>query len=215
MGVTHPEEKWGAKDYKYAIALFDQIYEADKFSLPRRGSTFSGKLFERLINRKNFDFLIDESTNFGVQIIEYEKIKGIGFRLLIYYIEDTEPAERFGAEVIDCMMLDAWLSTQGIVMYEKLAKQLSPQQAGSPNFRRGFEQSAREFKRAMEEIFYILEGDSARYERDLLVEFAAVFGNFMQQLPDRKGTEGFHYRYEQLTKNFHDKDIRKILKSFL
>jgi len=214
MGLTSPDQIWQSGDYKKAINLMDRIYNADKYSLPRQKSPYSGSIYRRMFNRDNFDFLTDENSNLGNQIISYEKIKGIGYRLLIYYIEDTEPEERFGAEVLDCLLLDSWLNMHGIVMYEKLANGLTPEQLGHSNFKRGFEEAKKNYSRSMEELFYVLEVDYMRYDLQVLTDFAISFGTFIREMPTRKDSEIYKERLIQITKKFPDKDIKKLLKGF-
>lgn len=214
MGLTTPNQVWSSDDYKKVIHLMDRIYNADKFSLPRQKSPFSGSIYRRMFNRENFGFLTDENANLGNQVISYEKIKGLGYRILIYYIEDTEPEERFGPEVLDCLLLDSWLNMHGISMYKKLANGLTPEQLGHSNFKRGYEEAEKNFKRSMEELFYVLEVDYMRYDVQVLTEFAIGFGAFIHELPHRKDTTEYRERLAQLAKKFPDKDIKKLLKDF-
>ncbi len=212
MGLSSPAVPYAAADYKKVIGLLDRIYEADKFSLPRSGSSYSGEIYDRIFSRENFAFLTDTDANLGNQIIEYERVKGIGYRLLIYYIEDTEPEERFGREVLDCLLLDAWLNLHGVILYDKLAKQLTPEQLGQSNFRRGFEEAVREYRRSLEELYYVLEGDYLRYDVKLLENFAAEFNAFIRELPERKSSEIYKKRFGALVKNFPHKGIKRVLK---
>jgi len=214
MGLTSPSQIWESEDYKKVIHLMDRIYNADKYSLPRQKSHFSGSIYERMFSRDNFAFLTDENANLGNQMIAYEKIKGIGYRILIYYIEDTEPEERFGAEVLDCLLLDSWLNLHGIVLYEKLANGLTPEQLGHSNFKRGFEEVGKNYKRSMEELFYVLEVDYMRYDVQLLTDFAISFGTFVHELPSRKGSDIYKQRLLTIAKKFPDKNIKKLLKGF-
>ena len=212
MGLSAPDKVYRSEDYKKVIHLLDRIYEADKFSLPRSGSSYSGKIYGRIFSRENFAFLTDPQANLGNQIIDYEKIKGIGYRLLIYYIEDTEPEERFGREVLDCLLLDAWLNMHGVILYDKLAAQLTPEQLGQSNFRRGFDAAAKEYKRSLEEVFYVYENDFVRYDTELLKSFAKEFHIFIDALPERKSSDVYRKRFSSLMKNFPNKEIRKVLK---
>ena len=214
MGLTNPNQIWNSEDYKKVITLMDRIYNADKYSLPRQKSPYSGSIYDRMFSRENFDFLTDENANLGNQIISYEKIKGIGYRLLIYYIEDTEPEERFGAEVLDCLILDSWLNMYGTIMYEKLANGLTPEQLGHSNFRRGYEKAAKNYSRSMRELFYVLEVDYMRYDVKVLAVFAVAFGTFIHQLPEHKDTLSYKEKLVQLSKKFPNKDIKKLLKGF-
>ncbi len=214
MGLTGTNQRWDGEDYKKLIRLMDRIYDADKYSLPRQKSPFSGSIYGQMFNRDNFDFLIDENANLGNQVISYEKIKGIGYRILIYYIENTEPEERFGAEVLDCFLLDSWLNMHGLVIYEKLANGLTPEQLEHSNFRRGYEETKKNYSRSMEELFYVLEVDYMRYDVQVLTDFAISFGTFIHELPNHKDSAGYKERLIQLAKKFPDKNIKKLLKGF-
>ena len=212
MGLKNPDEIWQPEDYQAAIQLFDEIYEIDKFSLPRKGSTYSGSLFERLINLENFQPLIDEEANLGNRIIWYEKVRGLGFRMLIYYIEESEPEERFGAEVLDCLLLDAWLNLQAMQLYEELKLTLSPNQQVAPSFKNGYDKVRREYRRSMEELFYVLEIDYQRYDEKLIRNFSINFAQLAQQFGRYGIAENYRVRVHLLSKNFPDKEVRKLLK---
>lgn len=214
MGLTASDQIWQGKDYRKVVLLMDKIYNVDKYSLPRQKSPYSGSVYSRMFSRNNFEFLIEDDANLGNQIISYEKIKGIGYRLLIYYIEDTEPQERFGAEVLDCFLLDGWLNLHGIIMYENLVNGLTPQQLGHSNFRREFEKTGKNYKRSMEELFYVLEADYIRYDVQVLTDFATSFGAFIYTLPHREGSQEYKDRLLLLADKFPDKNIKKLLKSF-
>ena len=68
MGLSDVTKTWSVEEYEIAFALLDQVYEADKFSLPRKGSKYSGELFDRLISLENFNLVTDKGNRFQVSM---------------------------------------------------------------------------------------------------------------------------------------------------
>lgn len=168
MGVPAMDKIWGEKEYQATFDILDQIYEADKFSLPRMESKYSGELYKRLTALENFDFITDESKNIGKRIIEFEHVKEIPFRTLIYYIEDEEGQERFGKEVLECFFLDMYVYHAGMELYTELETQLG-KRADLGAFRKGMEALQLEFNNKINLVFHVFEEEYYRYsERDLL-----------------------------------------------
>ena len=170
MGVPHYNKIWTFQDYHTTIDILDQIYEADKYSLPRLESEFSGKLFDRMTNFENFDFLKNPEINLGKRIIEFEKMKDIPFRLTVYYIEDSEDFERFGAEVLECFLLESYVYSLGKDLYDELKLQLGDR-AENGNFKQGYDALNLTHINGIERLFHVLESDFERYDEFALNSF--------------------------------------------
>lgn len=63
LGMPDPSRIWTHEDYSRANTILFHLKSDKPFSLPRKGSTKSGKYFDRLINPDNFSFLNDDSVS--------------------------------------------------------------------------------------------------------------------------------------------------------
>ena len=171
VGVPSINRAWNANDFESAFLVLDQIYEMDKFSLPRANSEYSGDLFARMVAIQNFEFVVDKRINIGKRVIDFEHLKEVPFRLLIYYIENYEEQERFGREVLECYFLDAYLFGLGMELYAELKMQLGDR-ANLGQFKSGYDALELQFNNKLEAVFRILGEETHRFEeRDLIIDF--------------------------------------------
>lgn len=211
MGTPMLDKTWKEKEYQAAFDVLDQIYEADKFSLPRMDSEYSGTLFQRLTALENFDFLTDKSLNIGKRVIEFEHIKEIPFRTLIYYIEDHEEQERFGKEVLECFFMDLYVHNAGMQLYEELEMQLG-ERANTGTFRKGVETLQLEFNNKIGLALNVFEEDYYRYsERDLLT-FANKLYFFLPKISNPTYRKQLKFRLKVLENTDFSPKLQQILK---
>lgn len=211
MGVPSMTQIWGEKEYQAAFDVLDQIYEADKFSLPRMDSEYSGELYKRLTALENFDFLTDKSKNIGKRIISFEHVKEIPFRTLIYYIEDHEEQERFGKEVLECFFVDLYVYQAGMELYAELEMQLGDR-ANTGTFRQGMETLQLEFNNKVNLIFNVFEIDHYRYsERDLLT-FANKLYFLLPKISNPTYRKQLKFRLKSLENGDFSPQLLQIIK---
>ena len=211
MGVPAMDNIWGETEYQLAFDVLDQIYEADKFSLPRMDSEYSGTLYKRLTALENFDFISDKSKNIGKRIIEFEHVKEIPFRTLIYYIENEEGQERFGKEVLECFFLDIYVYHAGMELYTELENQLG-ERANTGTFRKGMEVLQLEFNNKINLIFNVFEEGHYRYsERDLLT-FANKLYFLLPKISNPTYRKQLKFRLKNLENGDFSPKLLQILK---
>ncbi|MFT4758421.1 MAG: hypothetical protein ACI9XO_002695 [Paraglaciecola sp.] len=211
MGISSMAYIWQKKEYQVAFDVLNQIYEADKFSLPRMESEYSGEMYKRLTALENFDFITDKSKNIGKRIIEFEYIKEIPFRTLIYYIEDYEQQERFGREVLECFFVDLFVYNAGMELYAELDNQLG-EYANQGTFRKGIEVLQLEFNNKINLFFNVFEQDYYRYsERDLLT-FANKLYFLLPKISDAIYRKQLKFRLKSLENGDFSPKLLQILK---
>jgi hypothetical protein len=181
MGFPDCNRSWDSEDYQSAVEILDQIYEADKYSLPRADSEFSGIVFRRMLSFENFNFLSNPTINLGKRIIEFETVKLIPSRLTLYYEEDYEKFERFGAELLDCFLLETFVLSQGLIAYEELRNQLG-QKANEGRFKMAYDQLNLQYINCLERIFKIFETEYYRYDEQVLSTFGTKFFFYVKSI---------------------------------
>lgn len=211
MGTPAVDRTWKAKEYQKAFEVLDQIYEADKFSLPRLDSEYSGEVFKRMVALENFVFLTDKMQNIGKRVLEFEHLKEIPFRTLIYYIEDYEEQERFGKEVLECIFVDVYVYHAGMELYAELEGQLG-ERANSGTFRKGMETLQLEFNQKIGLAFEVFEKDFYRYsERDLLT-FANKLYFLLPKISNPTYRKQLKFRLRNLENGDFSPNLLQILK---
>lgn len=211
MGVPLIDQNWEEKEYQLAFDVLDQIYEADKFSLPRMDSEYSGALFKRLTALENFEFLVDKAQNIGNRTIKFEHVKEIPFRTLIYYVEDYEEQERFGKEVLECIFVDLYVYHLGMELYEELEASLGDR-ANTGTFRKGMESLQLEFNNKVGLTMNVFENDYYRYsERDLLT-FANKLYFLLPKISNPTYRKQLKFRLKSLENPDFSPNLQQILK---
>lgn len=211
MGVPDPSVIWEIEKYRSAFSILDQIYEVDKFSLPRLESDYSGPLFDRMVSIENFDFLTQVDQNIGRRVLAFEHLKEVPFRLLIYYIEDHELEERFGKEVLECLFLDAYLYHLGLELYAELEIQLGVR-AQQGSFQVGKERLLLEFNGKIDQIMNVFENGYHRFETQDLVTFANKLYFFLPKISNPTYRKQLKFRLKTLNNGAFSPGLVQILK---
>lgn len=210
MGVSSHSKIWTYSDYQKLIDVLDQIYDADKYSLPRLNSEYSGELFDRMARFENFDFLSNPEINLGKRVIEFEKLKEIPFRLTVYYIEDSEESERFGAEVLECFLLETYVYSLGKDLYDELKVQLG-ERAESSNFKRGYDALNLKYINSTERLFHVLETDFGRYDEAALNSFGNKFYYLISNIKNESIRKQLKLRIKTLDRSQMTASVKEII----
>ncbi len=210
LGMPPPANLWNYPDYEAAFKVLDQIYAADKLSLPRNESAHSGDLFARMLAFENFDFLTASNLNLGKRIVAYEKYKSIPHHLLIYYVEDNRETERFSREVLECYLLETYVLSNGMQLYEELRRSLGKQTYGYL-FKQGYRQIQFSLRNSMENLFTILESDYSRYNRKALSDFAHKFYFLFPKILEDDFYKSLKVRMKRLERKHPYAEVREIM----
>ena len=181
MGVPDVTRLWTVKDFEKTFKLLDQIYQMDKYSMPRYQSEYSHEVFARLTAFENFDYLLDEKVNFGHRVAALEKLRKVPLRVLVYYWENEETKERFGKEALQCLLVRAYGNNQVKKLYEQLKQQLG----GRAEYRQLMTQGNsidNSLIASVDDIVQILEQKYQRYEISDIQAFARQIQDILPQI---------------------------------
>lgn len=124
-GMPNPEKIWNGSEYKRAIKVIKGFYNVDKWSLPRKGSEYSGTLFERIINMENFEIIVDESESLQERLREHDEILNSVNQFLNLYYEPSEKEQRFGVEVLTLLTISAKSTEYSINIIKEVQTMMS------------------------------------------------------------------------------------------
>lgn len=211
MGVSPVHQVWTARDYAKAFKLLDRIYQMDKYSMPRYNSQYSHEVFARLTAFENFDYLLDEQVNFGHRVAALEKLRKVPLRILVYYWENEEKKERFGKEVLQCMLVRIHGNHQVKKLYEQLKRQLG----GRAEYRELIAQGEaidNSLIASVDDGIQLLEKKYIRYNQIEIEQFAqdlqGVLPTVWEQMPPVWAKE-FKRRLKAIGKKHPYKLVRK------
>ncbi len=210
MGISDLQSVWKLKDFEQIISLLDEIYEQDKLSLPRYNSEFSGRVFEKMTSLENFDWFLDKNINIGKRILEFEKYKRIPARFTLYYIEENEDFERFGAEVLECNLLEAHVSNIGKQLYDELKNQIGDK-AHMGNFSAGYDMINQEYINGIERLVRLIEVDYLRFDEEAISVFANKLFFFISSIEDDKIRKQLKIRIKELDRTNVSASIKEII----
>lgn len=210
MGIPDIHRRWTASDFDKTFKLLDRIYQMDKYSMPRYQSEYSHDIFAKMTAFDNFDYLLDESVNFGHRVAALEKFRKVPLRILVYYWESKEKKERFGKEVMQCMLLRVYANNQVKKLYDQLKIQLG----GRAEYRELMTQGNainNSLIASVDDILLLLETKYTRYDIDNLEQFAQQIRHLLpqtwSQLPP-VWVKAFKKRLKILGKKHPRKEIR-------
>lgn len=120
FGMPLPDELWNASEYKRAVQVITGFYKVDKWSIPRKGSEYSGDLFERMIKLENFEIILDKSEPLQERLREHDELLRAVNQFLNMYMESNETEQRFGIEVLNLLNLSAHTTKYSIGVIKEL-----------------------------------------------------------------------------------------------
>ena len=120
FGMPKPEVLWNAAEYKRAKKVIQGFYKVDKWSLPRKGSQYSGSLFDRMTTIDNLDVIVNQAKPIQDRLKEHDDIINSINQILQFYYEYEETEQRFGAEVLTLAAFSAKSSAYTLQIIKEL-----------------------------------------------------------------------------------------------
>jgi len=211
MGLKSPFETWDHTDYSKAIELLFLIYEEDKFALPRMNSEYSGDLFKRLVSTGNYQFAEDKKQPVAFRLVEFEKYRDIDMKMLTFYIEDVEPTERFGTEVIECLYFMLFNSQTALDLYDELKKEVG-EKSMTPKFKKGMVVIRQDLMTKLNLVFQIILNDHERYATEDLLTLANKLYFLLPNIKDKKIKTYVKLNVKNMAENHANESIREIFR---
>jgi len=125
LGMPMPNEDWNASEYKRVTKVIKGYYDVDKWSIPRKGSEYSGDLFDKIVDLNNFFIIIDKDVFIQERLEEHDALMRSVAQLLNMYYEPEAETQRFGAEVLELMILSAQTSEYSVQLLQELKAMMS------------------------------------------------------------------------------------------
>jgi hypothetical protein len=125
LGMPIPDEDWSSPEYKRVVKVVKGYYNVDKWSIPRKNSEYSGALFEKIVDINNFFIIIDKEVFLQERLEEHDALLRSVAQLFHMYHEPEAETQRFGAEVLDLLILSAQTSEYSVQLLQELKAMMS------------------------------------------------------------------------------------------
>jgi len=171
IGMPSPYESWESEDYAKALNLLSQLYEADKYALPRMDSEYSGALFKRMVSVGNLSFLTNDSIPNAFKMVKLEQYKEVDTALLAFYIEGVEDSQRFGAEVLECLYFMLYKANASLNIYNDYAAQ-DTSAKNAIRMEKGLKELRNDLTLKIQLVIDVVGQDFYKYSKEDMMTFA-------------------------------------------
>jgi hypothetical protein len=172
LGMPMPEEDWAGSEYKRVSKVIKGYYNIDKWSIPRKNSDYSGALFEKIVDLNNFFIIIDKEVFIQERLEEHDALLRVVAQLLNMYYEPEAETQRFGAEVLDLLILSAQTSEYSVQLLQELKATMSERGMKNGELDLMTDKLTLGISSTIIELLKIIESDYYQYTTSDLEEFS-------------------------------------------
>lgn len=172
QNIPSPEKDWGKEELKAFIKFMEKIYTEDKWSLPRKDSPYSGKLFDKMVNKANLKPITDKSIPIEDRINDIDLHLEYSNFIISIYKEDNRTTERFGEETLAAFEYLVYSAQSVRLFFDELKISLPANATQSRDFINIHNSSTQQLADLMNVILLTFEKDTDRYDHEVLASFA-------------------------------------------
>lgn len=217
QGIPSVKKTWTKAELKQFVKYMQKIYAADKWSLPRKNSPYSGEVFKKMTSLELLKPINDATIALEKRIDYINAQLEYGNFLVSIYQESNQETERFAAEVLAgySFLLASSRSVRGFM--DELTKTLPPNATAQPEFKKMYNQSTSQVFSLVELHLNTLEEDWKRYGSDCINDFTSnAFEAISQSWSILSETQQKTLLTRMTILKKHElKPIRKAAKDFL
>lgn len=215
LGMPEPEKVWNAAEYKRAVKVIKGYYDVDKWSIPRKGSPYSGALFERMTKTENFEIIADKTQNIQERLREHDDLMRSVGQLMAMYIEQEEQFQRFGAEGLALRMLSARTSIYSISVLKDLQAMMLDRGQRNSDLDLMADKLMNGVGMTIEEYLFIIENEYQQYQAKDLEWFAKELSSWSVEMKDYLTAEKIatlNKKIDFISENHQNKNIKIVFK---
>ena len=217
FGMPEPDTLWNAAEYKRAKKVIQGFYKVDKWSLPRKGSQFSGSLFERMTMIENLDVIVNQDKPIQDRLKEHDDIINSINQILQLYYEHNETEQRFGTEVLTLVAFSAKSSTYTLEIIKELQALVNDNNKNSM-VNVAYEQLIESLAVTMEEHFEIIGANYKSYNQKDIEDFTKETTTWsINMLPylDKTQLKNLTLQVKNISKNHPNQKVKQDFKLLL
>lgn len=217
LNIPPIHTKWTTTDLKVFVKYMEMIYQTDKWSLPRKSSPWSGKLFQKMTNNALFAPIHDGNLSIDERIEYINTLLDYGNFITTIYEEANEPHERFGAEVLSCYAFLSQTAVEVRIFMDALQAALPDHIVQQASFQKMFNQSTNQMVAIIELALGKLETEQSRFA----AQDVEIFTQAIYMLIEKNWTiipidkqKAMIATSKAIIKT-SNKDVQKMIKSFM
>lgn len=217
FGMPKPDTLWNASEYKRAKKVIQGFYKVDKWSLPRKGSQFSGSLFKRMTTIENLDVIVNQSRPIQDRLKEHDDIINSINQILQFYYEHNETEQRFGAEVLTLVVFSAKSSTYTLEIIKELKALINDDNENSM-VNVAYKQLIEGLVVTMEEHFGIIDANYKSYNQNDIEDFTkeiTTWSKSMLSYLDKTQIKILTSQVKNISKSHPNQNVRQDFKQLL
>ncbi len=214
MGIPNLEKPWSVEEYKEAFVVLRKIKELDKYSLPRYDSKHSKDVFARMTNRENLALLNDNNYDIRSRLDKLNTYANVPSQMIYFYAEENKPTERFGAELLRCMLFGAQLSNNAVLLLRELKKELG-EEGNEVAIKEGMNEMQQAHQTSIFSLINVFENNYERFDIYELETCAKELIDFLPKIIPQLAEDdqkAIKMKIEDIAKKHSYKSIRSAFK---
>ncbi len=216
IGIPQPDKIWTVTDYKVAFKYLKELHKEDREGLPRKESSLSGDLFNRMVNIDNFQFMLDQSQPLQERFKSLEYIVNVPNELYMLYVEPSDSVQRNGIEVLSIVFFSMENNLLAFEFVDQIITAL-PHLKKNDDFMIMYESIQESIGKSILKNIELIEKDYRTYDHKVLTQFTNMIVDW---LPKVKSQINATQKQEILThtksikKTHPNKSVRGLMKHF-
>lgn len=172
LNIPSIDKDWEEADLRTFMKYMEKIYTADKWSIPRKNSPYSGKLFEKMLSQELLSPIADKSLSLEKRIEYLNKVLEYGNFIAALYQETNRPNERFGIEALASYQFLLYSAKAVRLFMDEMKATLPKNAVEQPEFKKMYHQSTEQIVSLVKFLINTFEKDVNRYDNDALSSFS-------------------------------------------
>ena len=172
LGIPAIDKTWEEVDLRVFLKYMEKIYNADKWSLPRKDSPYSGQLFEKMLDIELLTPITDKSLSIENRIKYLNTLLEYSNFIAAIYKENNRTTERFGIEVLASYSFLVYSSHRVRLFLDEMRATLPKNTVVQPEFKKMYNQSTEQVVSLLKLLIISFEKEVNRYDNNVLSDFS-------------------------------------------
>lgn len=134
IGMPDYRKVWDDQDYMKALSVLSSMRVNKPYSFPRKNNIRSGKLFEKIVDIKNLDFVNDTTISLYDRAFRIQYYSSIQNNLTRMYTNELSRKQYYAREIIDTYIFGIHINDK---MLELAGKIMDPENTSVSGLRSG------------------------------------------------------------------------------
>ncbi len=134
IGMPDYRKVWDDQDYMKALSALSSLRVNKPYSFPRKNNLRSGRLFEKLVDIKNLDFVNDTTISLYDRALRIQYYSSVQNNLSRMYTNELSQKQYYAGEIIDTYIFGLHINDKMLELAEKI---MDPQNTSVSGLRSG------------------------------------------------------------------------------